>query len=156
MSGCHLQRISDPFSCRESTPGVRCVCRRMLPTIHEDRPVQRTHELDMICLHLSRQWILFFQNARTAETTPLVRRRVWPALILRSSPDRFGRGLGPEASCIVEWNPEVIPERWLTETAYSSGILVAFQAPFTGYVLRILRPCRLAKCGNAKERSYRE
>ena len=116
-----LQRVADPLAGREAGPGVRRPGRRMRAAVHEDRPVQRSHELDVIRLDVARQRILFFQDARAAEAAPLMRRRVRPALILRRAPDRFGRRVRPHAAGVVERNPEVVAEGRLAKLRRVSG-----------------------------------
>ena len=138
VSGRHFQRISHPFSGREAAPRVRRVRRRMRASIHVNRPVEGAHELNVICLHLSRLRVLFLQDAGTTEAAPLVWGRVRPALVLRCSPDRFRRRVRPHASCFVEWNPQVIAERRLPETAF-----ITLLPPFSCNIRWILRTGRL-------------
>ncbi len=127
---------------REARPAVRRPGRRMRTPVHEHRPVQRPHELDVIRLHLPRQRILFLENARAAEAAPLVGGRVRPALILRSSPDRLRRGVRPLAARVVERNPEIVAKRRLCR-----GVrLVVLQAPFAAISGGV---CGRAGCANA-------
>src|SRR5215510_11246896 len=127
----------------------------MRPSIHVYRPVERPHELDVISLHFASHRILFFQDARTAKTAPLVRSRVRPAEIFRCAPDRFRRGFSPQTACSIEWNSKVIAQWRLAERAKSSGILVTFEPPLTGNVRRILRTRRLAKSWNSGQHGHR-
>ena len=102
----------------------------MRPAVHEDRPVERAHELEAVADDLARDRIQVLQDARAADAAPLVRRRVRPALILRRAPDRFRRGVGAQAAGLVEREAEVIGERRLP------GVLGAVEAPFAGDVRR--------------------
>ena len=104
VRGRDLQGVSDPLAGGESGPAVRRLGRRVRPAVHEDRPVQRAHELDVVDARFARQRILLLEDARAAEAAPLVRRRVRPALVLRRSPDRFGRRVRAHAAGIVERN----------------------------------------------------
>src|SRR4029453_4926656 len=79
VSGCDLECVSNPLSRRKAGPAMRSPGRGMRTPIHKDRPAERTNELDVVHLHVSRQWILFLENARTAETAPLMRSRMWAA-----------------------------------------------------------------------------
>ena len=88
----------------------------------------------MIRLDFAREWVLLFENARAAKAPPLMRRRVRPALVLGSSPDRLGGRVSPHAARVVERNPEVIAKRRLSLPANLAGILVALKHPFPGNV----------------------
>src|SRR5262245_27583284 len=110
----------------------------MRTTIHVNRPVQRSHELNVVNLDVARQWILLFEDARPAKTTPLVGKRVRPALEFRYSPDRFGRRVRSHTPCVVERNPEIVSEWRLRR-----GVLFAvFQTPLSCDVYRDRRTRR--------------
>ena len=133
-------------------PAVRRPRRRMRPAVHEDRAVERPHELDVVDLHLARERILFLEDARAAEAAPLVRRRVRPALILRRAPDRLRRRVGAQASGLVERDAEVVAERRLTETAHHAGLLVVLQRPLARDVGWCQRARRLGQGGGRAQR----
>src|SRR5690348_15579577 len=97
-----LQRLTDPLTGGESAPAVRRPGRWMWPSIDEDRPIERAHELQAIADNLPRDGIEIFQNACTTNAAPLVWRRVRPALIFRRAPDRFGCRVGAKTSGFVE------------------------------------------------------
>ena len=113
VRGRDLQRVADPLAGREPGPAVRRLRRRMRPAVHEDRTVERAHELDVIDLHLARERILFLEDARAAEAAPLMRRRVRPALIFRRAPDRLGGRVRAQTPGVVERDAEVVAERRL-------------------------------------------
>ncbi len=100
----------------------------MRAAVHEDGPVQRPHELDVIRFHIARQRILFLQNSRPTKTAPLVRKRVGSALKLRRAPNRFRGGVRPQAPRVVERNPEIVPQWRLRRRV----LFIVFQAPFAG------------------------
>src|SRR5262245_63557591 len=112
---------------------MRRVPRRMRTSVHVNRPIQRTHELNMVGFHVSREWILLFENASAAKAAPLMRRRVRTALVLGSAPDGFGAGVRAHSSCVIEWNPQIVPERRLAKTDF-----VNLMPPFASAVRRIL------------------
>src|SRR5262245_38026483 len=130
--------------------------RRMRSSIQIDGPVEPAHELDMIGNDIPRQWILFLENANAAETAPLVRRRVGPALVFRSSPQGFCRSIRPHPAGIVEWNPEVIAQRRLSLTANLPRIFVALQDPLSRNVGRDRRAGGLSKCRNTCQHNRQE
>ena len=51
------------------------------PAVHEDRPVQGAHELDVVDAHVAGQRILLLEDPGAAQAAPLVRRGVRAALI---------------------------------------------------------------------------
>ena len=126
VRGRDLQRAADPLAGRKTGPRVRCVRRWMRAAVHEDRPVQRPHELHVVDADIARQRVLLFENPRPPEAAPLVRRGVRPALVLQRSPDRLRRRVRSDAARLVEGNPGVVTQRRLPE-----GVpLVVVQAPF--------------------------
>ena len=141
VSARDLQRVPDPLPGREARPAVRGPRWRMRPPVHENRPVQRPHELDVIRPHFPREGVLFLEDARSSEAAPLVGGRVRSALILRCSPDRLGGGVRPHPARVVERNPEIVTQRRLRRGV----LLVVVKAPFPGDVGGSLRPSRLGK-----------
>src|SRR5206468_6176236 len=85
VRGRDLQRVAYPLAGRKAGPGVRRPGGRMRTAVHEDWPVQRSHELDVIRSDIPSQGILLFQDARPAKAPPLVGKCVGSALKLRSS-----------------------------------------------------------------------
>ncbi len=139
MRGRHLERVADPLSGGEARPAVRRPRRRMRTPVHEDRPVERPHELHVIGAHVARQRVLLLQNARAAEAAPLVRRRMRPALVFRRAPDRFRRRVRTLPAGGVEGNAEIVAKRRLRRRV----LLVVRQRPFAGDVGGIGRARRL-------------
>src|SRR5262249_39187773 len=103
----------------------------MRSTIHIHRPIERTHELDVIGLDITRERILFFKDPHASQTAPLMRSRMRPARIFRRSPEGFGRRVRPHASGFIERDSEIVAQGGLTKLAKCSGIFVALQTPFT-------------------------
>src|SRR5690242_6285127 len=99
----------------------------MRAAIHEYRPVHRSHELNVICLDFATQGILLFKDANASQTAPLMRRRVWPALVLGRFPDRFRRGFGAHASCGIERDTEIVAQRRLSRLTQRSRVFVALE-----------------------------
>jgi hypothetical protein len=140
VRGRDLQRAANPLAGRKPGPRVRRVRRWMRTAVHEDRPIQRPHELNVVDADIARQRILLLENARPTEAPPLVRRRVWPALILQSSPDRLRRRVRSDAARLIERNSGVVAQRRLPE-----GVpLVVVQTPFLRNVGRGRLPARPA------------
>src|SRR6187431_767731 len=83
MGGRNLQRVADPLSGGKTAPGVRCPCRRTWTAIHINRPVQRTHELDVVSVDFAREGIYFFKDASATQAAPLMGRRMGAALVFR-------------------------------------------------------------------------
>src|SRR4029453_3558966 len=119
---------------RKTRPAVGHPCRGIRPSVHEDRPIQGPHELKVVDAYVTRERILFFENARAAKAAPLVRCGVRSALIFRGSPDGLRGRIGSLAPGIVEWNSEVVAERGLRGCI----LLVVLETPLTGDVWRIL------------------
>lgn len=84
--------------------------RGMRTLVHEDRAIERAHELDVVGRDLARERILLLEDACAAKASPLVWRRMRTALVLRRAPDRFGGRIGAHPAGIVERNPEVVTE----------------------------------------------
>ena len=145
-----LQRVPDPLSGRKARPAVWRPCRWVRTAVHEDRTVQRPHELDVIRPDVARQRILFLEDARPAKPAPLMWGRVRPALVFRRSPDRFRRGIGPQTPGLVEGDARIVAERRLGRGV----VLVVLEAPFAGDVRRVHRPCGL--CGRGDTGHHRE
>src|SRR6185436_12551294 len=116
-----LERVSHPFSRRESGPAVRSPCRWMRAPIHIYGPVQRPHELHVVHLDVPRQRILLLENARATESAPLMGGGVRPARIFRCSPDGFGGSVGSHAASVIEGNPEIIAQCGLSRAANLAG-----------------------------------
>jgi len=100
----------------------------MWTAVHEDRPVERAHELQAVADDVARDRIEILQDACATNAAPLVRRRVRPALVLRCAPDRFGRRVGAKASGFVERQTEVVSEWRLAR------VLGAVEPPFASNV----------------------
>ena len=124
----------------------------MRAAVDEDRPIERTHELQAVADDFAGDRIQVFEDAGTADAAPLMRRGVWPALILRRAPDGFRCGVGAHSSGLVEREAKVICERRL------AGILGAIDAPLTGNVRRpgTLRRHAKADDGGEGERDKRD
>ena len=147
VRGRNLQRVADPLAGGEAGPAVRRPRRRMRTAVHEDRPVERSHELDVIRLDLARQRVLLLQDARAAEAAPLVRRRVRPALILGRAPDRLRRGVRALAAGGVEGNAQIVAERRLRRRVF----LVVRQVPLARDVRWSLRTGGLGEGRNGRQ-----
>src|ERR1700739_2620025 len=112
-----MSLVCAPLARRKARPAVRRPWRRMLASVHIYRPIQRTHELDVIGLDVPRNRVFLFQDACASESPPLVRGSLRPADIFRSSPDRLGRSVGPHSAGFVEGYAEVIAESGLPPDA---------------------------------------
>jgi hypothetical protein len=73
VRGRNNQRVANPLSGREAGPTVRRICRRMRAAIQVNRTVQRSPELNVVGLKLTRNRIDFFHDSQTTSATPLVR-----------------------------------------------------------------------------------
>ena len=62
-----LERVAHPLAGGESCPRVRCPRRRVRASVHEDRTVERAHELHVVGAHLARERILLLEDAGAAE-----------------------------------------------------------------------------------------
>jgi hypothetical protein len=47
MGGRDLQRVANPLTRRKAGPRMRRVSRGMRPPVHEDGPIERSHELNV-------------------------------------------------------------------------------------------------------------
>src|SRR5436190_20427747 len=114
MRRCDDQRVPCPLSSRKTGPCVGRPCRRMRTAIEVNHPVHRPPPLDMVGREVSRYRVDFLLKPRPADSAPLVRRRMRPALIFRDAPYGFGRSLGSQPACSVERSTKVVAQRRLT------------------------------------------
>ena len=113
VRGRHLQRAADPLAGRESRSTCGRVRRWMRASVHEDRPVQRPHELDVVDADIARQRVLLLENPRPrGRATGAARRAAGTGLTF---PDRLRRRVRSDAARVVEGNPRVVTQRRLPE-----------------------------------------
>ena len=125
-----LERLTDPLAGREPAPAVRRPGRRVRPAVHEDRPVERAHELHPVADDLPGNRVQVLEDARAADASPLVRGGMRPALVFRGAPDRLRRRVGAKAAGFVQRQPEVVRQWRLAR------VLGAVEPPFTGDIRR--------------------
>src|SRR5207249_5936606 len=87
-----------------------------------------------------------FLEPHATHATPLVGRRVWPALEFRYRPNRFRARLRPHAARIIERNTKIVAERRL---ALRLEDFVVPKTPFSGKIC--LRPRRDSNQGHHGE-----
>jgi hypothetical protein len=124
---------------------VRRTGRRVRPPVHEHRPVEGAHELDVIHGDVAGQRVQLLQDPGAAESPPLMRRRVGTALVLGRSPERLGARVGAQAPGLVEGDPEIVAERRLAELPDRSGVLVVDELPLAREIRGVLRTWRLGQ-----------
>ena len=76
----------------------------------------------MIDVDVARDRVLFLEDARATEASPLVRRRVRPALVFRRPPDRLRSRVRSETAGVVEGNARVVAERRLRREVPFVGV----------------------------------